>query len=115
MSVLSNIKKLKEDLLSYSEESQQEILQWEGQYKRAAITTKLGENDAVKMIIDRATNEIEKINSVLLDDEDLTTEDRKVLMRDKKRWKWFLGLFSAAEQTIEQVDKKIKEELENDD
>lgn len=107
----SQIQKLKETLIDYSEDAQQEIIEWEKQYKRAAVMTKLGENDAVKMIIERANTSIDQINQVLLNDESLTTEDRKVLMRDRKRWKWFVGLFEAAQQTAQEVGKKVKDEL----
>ena len=108
---IENIKKLKEGLLDYSDEAQKEILDWEKQYKRAALVSRLSENDAVKMIIERANRNIEQINTVLLNDEDLTTEDRKVLMRDRKRWQWFLGLFESAHQTAAEVGKKINDEL----
>lgn len=110
-----DLKQLNQNLQDYDDVAQETIREWEKTYKRAAITANLAENPAVIMIMERANKAIEDINTVLMNLEDLSSEDRKVLIRDRARWQWFLGLFVDAKAAMETVETNIKSELNNKD
>ena len=92
-------------------DDKQTIRNWERQIKKATLYEKLGENDAMKIILDELNKELDEIKIILRDDENQTLEERKCLIYRRKLYEWFINVFPAQEKFLAGVKGRVKEEL----
>lgn len=73
--------------------------------RRLLAMEKLATNKSIKAIVKDAQARIKTINTLLTMDEDLSTEDRKMLYRERNVHQFYLDRFEG--QTIEERFEKI--------
>ncbi len=107
---LKKIEKIKERLASPAfPDDQSQVEAWESELKRAALISSLKENDAVKIIVKKLANDLVDINVVLLEDRNLSFEDRNRLLDKKEYILWFLGLFDEATANMTSITRAVDE------
>jgi uncharacterized protein YukE len=85
--------------------------QWETDYKRAFLQDDLSNHDAVKMLIDKFTKEIEQIKYLLenSDSTQLPDVQRDTVIARKKIYEDFLSFFAVAQVTKEVIETQVEE------
>ncbi len=108
----SKLKKLKEYWynddwsLKWVEETEKAI-------RRLIVSEELSKNKGIIPIIEDARNRIETINKLLIYDEEMTIDTRKMLMREKMVHQFYLDRFDGRDldKRFEMVGKVLDEEL----
>lgn len=109
---MTNIEELKQRFLDGgSEEDMETIKTWEGQLKRATMTTRLMKNDAMKLLLDEVDRRISTCNKLLLSDRAMTEKERDKVFERLDCYTWLKNLFAAAEATVKTVAAKVQDEL----
>lgn len=115
------IRKLNILRAKYPEQEDQTILNdWEVSTKTALITAKLQENDAVKLIIKKYTEELVRLNRILSTDQSLfKDEDGRhlglLIHAQKNFYIKFLKMFSSAQSLVDSMERTIDNELNDED
>ena len=76
--------------------------------KIAEMFVALEKNEAIKLIVKDLTDIINTINTKLLSDDELSTEERNCLIIDRSRCMWFGEIFKAQKQIIENTKSFIE-------
>ena len=81
--------------------------------RRLVVAGKLSTNKAIVPILDDARNRISAINKLLVYDEKMETETRKLLIREKAVHQFYLDRFDGRnlDERFDQVGKVLDEEL----
>lgn len=109
--VLSDLKKLRAEFVDGDPQAKETIAAWEQTAKRALITKSLEKHEGMVLILQELRDRIDRMNYLLSEDEEITDIDRRLVQREKRVYKWLLGLFETAEQTIDGVAKEVEEQL----
>lgn len=96
---------------------QRAITQMENELRRRIAETKLAEIEPMPMIINDAYMQVRQINFLLAFDENMTTEFRAALIKERAAHQFWLERLGAwnAERIIEDIDRFASERLKSDD
>ena len=81
---------------------------WEKDIKEQSRLKELGNNQVVKGIVDKLKELIDNINKTLQDDKEC---DRKALFDQRDCWHWLINLFNGADETLNDINKQIEDNL----
>lgn len=83
--------------------------------KRLVTVEELSKNKAVVAIIEDSSNRVNTINKLLVYDEKMDTEVRKLLIREKAVHNFYLDRFSGKDlnQRMDEVVKSLDNEMES--
>lgn len=83
--------------------------------RQAIVAADLSKNKAVMPIVEDARNRISTINKLLVYDEKMDTDTRKLLIREKAVHQFYLDRFDGRdiEQRFTAVGKVLDDEMEN--
>lgn len=111
--ILEKINKLKSKLYGGDQTDLSTVDEWTREVKTALITDNLQNHEGIKMIIDKVKENVADIDDVLktAKSTDLSTTERDSMIDVKKFYEWFLDFFVAAQSKIEEVDKRVDNEL----
>lgn len=106
------------------EEQQKELDLWATKVKKAAILLSLEGHEGIQMILDRAEEELQQIDEVLLfgsKPKELSPEgamrhamEQYAIYEKKEHWEWFRGLFTEAKRQIKEVRQDLDLQDEED-
>jgi hypothetical protein len=102
--LLDKIKKLESVI---REEDSDEVRSWKKQVEKSILIDGLKENDGIKLILDRYTEEIKSINEILVnaDSETLSDKRRDMLIQYKKMCLIFMEFF--IDKDISGIEEQI--------
>lgn len=111
--ILEKISKLKSKLYGGDQTDLSTVDEWTREVKTALITDNLQKHEGIKMIIDKVKENVADIDDVLktAKSTDLSATERDSMIDVKKFYEWFLDFFVTAQSKIEEVDKRVDNEL----
>lgn len=89
----------------------EQVNTWEREVKIALLKDDLQNHDGIRLILEHFVVETEEINKQLLENEELGSEDRKLLFTRKRWCEQFVRLFTVARSTIDSVEKSLDDNL----
>lgn len=89
-----------------------EVQKRERRLRSMVLQKSLKNHDAVIMIIEDAEKRIKAINTVLVEKEDIEEMERKLLMRERAVFRFFLSRFDP--NYVENGIKELEEQLDKD-
>ena|ERR1044072_873206 len=111
---LKNIDQLKEKFAQAGvREYDDTFRQWETEYKRAFIQADLANHDAIKMLIEKVTTDIEQMDYLLktADSTKLPDKERDRVIDRKKIYQDFLSFFDVATRTKETIEGEVEQNI----
>lgn len=112
---VQKLEKLKKKHIDWEPGSQQILDQAERELRRAIVTKKISEMPEIKKILVQYKKAIEEIDIVLTQDRKATDQERQILFIKKDLFTIFIEPFGIADQTIEQIEVEVDEQLDEDD
>lgn len=89
-------------------ELKEKLTKLENTAKKSEIFKDLSEHEGIRLIIDELADIINTINTKLLSNDELSTEERNSLIIDRSRCMWFGEIFQAQNQILEKINSYIK-------
>ena len=109
--LLEKIESLKNIFKSEDKDSYDEILGWERNIQKYKRMEQLEKSDGVGEVIEDFTKVVAGCNRKLLNDRDLSHEQRLVVFERRENFKYFINLFKSAGKNLKEVEKQVDENL----
>lgn len=106
--LLRKIKEYKDELTFDFDKRNVEV--WEKEIKKAIQRKKIAEMSPIKELLGQLADKVRKAEWVLLNDREITDEERKRIFDRIDVYKWFLSFFGNADLIIKKVEKFLEEE-----
>jgi len=100
------LQKYKEELTFPAD--QRAVEEWEKTIRGNIVRAEVSKMDGVKELIARLKDKIKKCNHILLNDRNLSTEDRDKLFIRKDEQQYFINFFEGAEQAVKTAGDEIE-------
>ena len=110
--IKDKIKKLREYWID-DEESLKFVASVEKRLRNMVLKEKLAESKAINEIVDEARGRIKAIDTLILNDEEMSEMTRRLLFRDKKVYQFFIDRLDGKDldQQYEKVGQLLDTEL----
>lgn len=108
------INKLREIHVSSSPEAQAQIAKWEASVRRIALKTEYAKMQVTIEIVRDAKRRVSGINSLLMNDRNLTDVQRQALFEKREVYEWYLKLLDvdSVDAALKEIDDAVSFELE---
>ena len=111
--LLSKITLLKKRFVNADPDHQQQILDWEKEAKQKLILDNLTEHEGVQFVVSKWQEQIDEINSVLMQasSKELPDTERDVLLKVKDFYQSNINMFVAVKSDIASIESSIDENI----
>ena len=110
--IIDKIEKLNIEFSDASATDRATIRDWAKSIRENLAVLELKENKGMRMIMEELDRKISDCTKSLAENETMSEEDRQLIFRERRCWRWFRFLFDGAEKTVKLIGKQVEDNLE---